>query len=172
MYSKVYAYIYVYIYIFFFFQILFPYRLLQNIFGILVLRHLRLLKYKLFMEWVIVDAPLWSLSNPPQLKDLFPQLLGMLMAGSWVFFPEVCSWLKRPALSNNMSPFQSEYNHYFMREYSKPTHCFNLKQFFRTIPAPEPSMASSEVFVVTVSQPTLFLGSILLPSHPHSCWFQ
>ena len=98
------------------FQILFLYELLQNILCILVLKHLRILKYKLFIKKVIEGTPLWSLSNPlSQLRDLFFQQLGTLMAGSWISHHRVCSWLKRTASSNNMSPFQSEHNHYFIR---------------------------------------------------------
>ena len=49
-------------------------------FCILVLSHLRLLTDKFFMESIIVNTPLWSVSNPPsRWKDLFPQLLCMLL---------------------------------------------------------------------------------------------
>ena len=106
------------------------------------------------------------------MKGLISPAAVYVAAGGWLVSPDVYSWLKRCASSNNMSPFPSEYNHCSMRGFYKLVHCFNLKQLFSTIPAPELHMALAEGFVGIVSQPSLFLGSVLLPPHSHSCWFQ
>lgn len=142
---------------------------------VLVLRHFRLLKHKLFMEGVIVDAPLWSLYNPcfrnrvsfsPDAGNvdcwwlaaeysLLMFVLGGKVLHHLITCPLSCGCL------NTMTILCGHITSW--------PFCLNLKQPFGTISVPYLPKASAEASVVTASQPNLFLTSVLLSLHPHSC---